>query len=759
VAIGDLNLDGNLDVVADDANSNQLSVLRGKGDGTFQAPINFSGIASGLAIGDFNGDGKPDLAGTDFPNGRIFIWSGLGDGTFSGPSTVSAGPGVDIGTKTVVASDLNKDGKLDLVAVNMFSSNIAVLLGNGDGTFKPVVNYPVEVASGPQGLAVGDINGDGKPDIIVGETGIFNVAVFLGVGDGSLTNAAYFNATQPAWDVALGDVNGDGKVDVIAATNRGTTNTSFATILPGNNNGTLGVAQDFAVDAGALAVAVGDFNRDGKLDIVVAASSSNGASVLLNTSPIINTSPATLSVNRTSLNFGYSGQSITSPQTITVNIGGASNVGWSVSSNRPNIMVSPASGVGSGSFQVTAVPGTGGMVTVTAAAATGSPQQIQVNVNSVATGMPFGSFDTPLDNTAGISGAVAVSGWALDSVEVTNVGVWREPVPNEPTGSNGLVFIGDAVLVADARPDVRNAFPSYPNAYRAGWGYLMLTTGIPNSNGSGPLGNGAFKLHVLVTNAVGQTLDLGTHSITLDNAHAAKPFGSIDTPSQGGTASGSQFVNFGWTLTQNPYCIPADGSTITVTVDGVALGHPAYNQLRSDIANSFPGLCNTNGPVGFFYIDTTKLTNGVHTIGWLAYDNGGRGDGLGSRFFNVLNSGSAATPEEPPTAESLASGVRLRSGYDPNPSEVALVPDPGGSYFVEIEELGRVELSLGASKGFMIVAGLAEALPLGSMLKAGVFYWQAPVGFLGSYELLFEQPNGSEIPVRVKIVPKRFSRE
>jgi hypothetical protein len=96
-------------------------------------------------------------------------------------------------------------------------------------------------------------------------------------------------------------------------------------------------------------------------------------------------------------------------------------------------------------------------------------------------------------------------------------------------------------------------------------------------------------------------------------------------------------VNFGWALTQSGYNIPVDGSTITVMVDGVAVGHPTYNRYRSDIATVFPGLANSNGAVGFFYLDTTKLANGLHTISWVVSDNQGRNDGIGSRYFTVEN--------------------------------------------------------------------------------------------------------------------------
>jgi hypothetical protein len=463
-----------------------------------------------------------------------------------------------------------------------------------------------------------------------------------------------------------------------------------------------------------------------------------------------------LAVNRTRLNYGYSGALITDPQTVEVTITGGTNVGWIAS---PNITVSPSSGIGSATFQVTANPGSSGTVTVTAPGAVGSPQQITVNVANVTPTLPFGSFDTPANNTMGISGAVGVTGWALDNIEVTGVGIWRNPVPTEPTASNGLVFIGNANFVADARPDVAATFPSSPYQYRGGWGYLMLTNFLPNSAGSGPLGNGTYTLHAIVTNKAGQTLDLGTRTITVDNAHATQPFGTIDTPDQGGNASGNSFVNFGWALTPQPCVIPFDGSTITVYLDSTPAGHPTYNQFRSDIATLFPGHANSNGAVGFFYIDTTKMTNAVHTISWSVTDNCGHVAGIGSRYFNVLNvNGGVAAPEEPPANESFATSVRLRSGYELNAPEVLLVADTAGSYLVKMEQLGRIEISLGAAKGYMIIGGQREALPLGSSLKEGVFYWNAPLGFLGEYQLLFERPGAESVSLRVLIQPKSYFR-
>jgi hypothetical protein len=244
---------------------------------------------------------------------------------------------------------------------------------------------------------------------------------------------------------------------------------------------------------------------------------------------------------------------------------------------------------------------------------------------------PFGAFDTPANGAGGITGAIPVTGWALDDVEVTTVQIYRNPVTGEPTQPNGKVYIGDATFVPGARPDVESAYPGYPFANRAGWGYMLLTNFFPPNSG-----NGTYTLYAYAIDGLNQSTLLGSKTITLDNAHATKPFGTLDTPGQGQTVSGTITV-FGWALTPPPAAIPTDGSTITVYVDGAPLGHPTYNQYRSDIATLFPGYANSNGAVGYFVTDTATLTNGIHTIQWVVTDNQGRADGIGSRYFWVSN--------------------------------------------------------------------------------------------------------------------------
>jgi hypothetical protein len=169
-----------------------------------------------------------------------------------------------------------------------------------------------------------------------------------------------------------------------------------------------------------------------------------------------------------------------------------------------------------------------------------------------------------------------------------------------------------------------------------------------------------------------------------------------------------------------------------VLVDGVNLGHPAYNQYRSDIATLFPGLANSNGAVGFFYIDTTLLANGIHTISWVATDSAGHTDGLGSRYFNVLNNGG-------PIAEPEALLARPRAGRSRNS--------------FEIQELEPIAIEVGTKQGYSLVNGGQRPLPIGSTIQGGVFYWQPGPGFLGEYELQFERPDMPRETIQIRIRP------
>jgi hypothetical protein len=493
-----------------------------------------------------------------------------------------------------------------------------------------------------------------------------------------------------------------------------------------------------------------------------------------------------VAVNRSSLTFGATnnGATRTGAQTVTVSFtNGAST--WSVGVDQGWLTVSPATGSGSGSFSVTVNNGTylpganrTATLTVTAPGVANSPLTIPVTLFPYAgTSGPTGLVDTPADNVTGVVGSLPVTGWAVDDLGLSEITLWRDPMPGEPASSfNGKVFIGNAVPVDGARPDVDTA-TNAPFDYQAGWGYLLLTNMLPNQ------GNGTFRLHVYAKDMEGNTVLLGSRTITCDNAHATKPFGSIDTPDQGGTVSGSSYINFGWALTPQPNMIPVDGSTITVYIDGVAVGHPAYNGSRSDIVTLFPGYANTNGAVGFLQFNTTLLANGVHTIAWGVTDNAGNTEGIGSRYFSVLNSGSSSmlSPETvsnqtsafptpvresaPAVGESTGQSVSslewmpavdvpayVQNGFGTNnPLEIADAGANGASR-VKAEELGLVRVTIGSPvsydgdgyEGYLVKGGELAALPAGSFLdrKTGEFFWQPGPGFVGSYEFVFIRTAG-----------------
>jgi len=451
-------------------------------------------------------------------------------------------------------------------------------------------------------------------------------------------------------------------------------------------------------------------------------------------------------------------------------------MGWEVQWNESSNLFSVTPSSGTGSTQLVASANTEGLevgsylleVKVQPSYYYGGFYQnrhllalIQVIINNTTT-VPFGSFDTPITNSV-VSGSIPVSGWALDDIGVQSLQIFIERGKSQ-------VYIGDAVFVAGARPDIEQAYPEYPNNYKAGWGYMMLTNFLPNG------GNGTFNIHAIATDMEGHQVTLGTKTIVCDNANAVKPFGAIDTPAQGGTASGSDYVNFGWALTPLPNTIPIDGSTMQVWVDGVSLGNPIYNQFREDIATLFPNYSNSNGAVGYFHLDTTLYENGVHTIAWSAADDAGNVDGIGSRYVSILNSETTAAskkaavfnvqrsmfnlnPGRIPVNDSLP--VWIKKGFNPNAKPVVVYPNDEGIITIEIKELERLEIhlfepTLNVEPRTLSISGL----PIGSILdrERGIFYWHPGVGFLGKYWLLFIEKKPGEAflkrNIKVSIAPK-----
>ena len=213
LAIGDLNHDGNPDLVVANRFSVYVSVLLGNGDGTFQARQDFGtgNDPRSVAIGDLNDDGNPDLAVADSGSGTVSVLLGNGDGTFQAREDYAAGEE----PVSVAIGDLNADGNLDLGVANRGSGTVSILLGNGNGTFQPGQNFTAGLL--PDDLAIGDLNGDGTPDLAVARGFYGSVSVLPGSGTGAFPvrfDIATGIGSYPG-DLSIGDVDGNGTPDLV----------------------------------------------------------------------------------------------------------------------------------------------------------------------------------------------------------------------------------------------------------------------------------------------------------------------------------------------------------------------------------------------------------------------------------------------------------------------------------------------------------------------------------------------------------------
>jgi hypothetical protein len=335
---GDFNGNGKLDLITSDGGRDDVAFLPGLGNGTFGPaiyyPLGKSPLTSapdtptGLVTDDFNGDGHLDFAVTDPVREAVWLFLGNGNGTFQTPINVT-GNGFQFGRlnpSQLVAADFNGDGKPDLAVTDAFSNNLAVYLGNGNGTFAA----PTVLATDPRpfGLAADDFNGDGKIDLAVGNQNTDSVTVFLGAGNGAFPAWGTFQAGTTPFAIVTGRFTANGQVDIVTGNNNGPALTLLVrsgtgaapplhiTPLPGGKGPQSIVSADFNQDRivdlatantfsdslsiffgvgdgtfgspinivvgthGAQIVAVGDFNGDGIPDLVTAGGD-NYLSVLL----------------------------------------------------------------------------------------------------------------------------------------------------------------------------------------------------------------------------------------------------------------------------------------------------------------------------------------------------------------------------------------------------------------------------------------------------------------------------------------------
>ncbi len=282
ILTADLNQDGLLDLIS--ANGT-VSVLFGEEQGTFSSPTNIAvgSDFNSIAVGDVNGDGKVDLVTTNFSSNDVFVLFGEEQGTFSAPTPANLA--LENSPVSIALGDLDADGDLDLIVsivdytIGYGSDNVSVLLNNGNGTFGTQTNTTLE--SKAEYIAVGDVNGDGKVDLVTANSSTINASVLYGDGQGRFSVPSNLALGNTPESIALGDLDADGDLDFVFVDSFGYGSDTLS-ILLNNGNGTFDSRTNYALNNRVQSIAVAEVNNDGKLDLMIANYFDDHVSVLFN---------------------------------------------------------------------------------------------------------------------------------------------------------------------------------------------------------------------------------------------------------------------------------------------------------------------------------------------------------------------------------------------------------------------------------------------------------------------------------------------
>ncbi|HEV8060414.1 MAG TPA: FG-GAP-like repeat-containing protein [Gemmataceae bacterium] len=633
VAVGDINGDGKPDLVVSNFGASTVSVLMnttppGSTTPSFAPPQTFAtGFARFVTLGDLNGDGLPDIIVANAGNNTVSVLlntttPGSTTASFAAQQTFAAGSA----PISVALADVNGDGELDLIVAdsNPGAETVSVLLnttptGATTATFATAQTFAV--GNQPFSVAVGDVNGDGKPDIITANTDDNTVSVLLNTTPTGATTASFaaqqtFATGGDPSSVALADINGDGEPDIVVANGDDTVSVLLNTTTPGAAMASFATQQTFAIgsDVNTDSLALGDVNGDGKPDIVVASEGSSKVSVLLNT-----TLP------------GAATASFTAQQTFATQTASEAVALVDVNGDfRPDILAAGFSGTVSVLLNTpVTIPGNTATGTITEPA--GTPT-VQFSTASETIDESAGTFSitVTLSSTSGSSVSVpfTLGGTAVSGTDYS--GVTTSPL---------------SIAAGDTTATITGTLLSDPGASKS----LTFTLGTPTD---ATLGGATVNTLTITEPAVTPTVQFSTASETINEstgtfsitvALSTASASTVGIPfTLGGTAvSGTDFSG----VTASPLSIAAGVTTATIT--GTLLSDPGASPTLIFTLGT-----PTNANLGATTVNTLTMTEPSGTTvslsGTIFFDYNVNGvldsgePGLAGRtvFLDLKNSGA-----------------------------------------------------------------------------------------------------------------------
>jgi subtilase family serine protease len=414
VVTADFNNDGKPDIVT--ISNNTVVLFLDNGDGTFTAASRVSlasaASTSSLVVGDLNRDGNLDLAAS--ASSGVWILLGHGDGTFANPSNYGT---ASFPTSMAVA-DFNNDGKLDLVLGDVPNQGVAILFGNGDGTFQPQQEFSTNGYA--NSVSAADFNGDGFTDIAVANQGPVGsagsgIAILLGNGNGTFLPAVNYFVGQNFSFIAVEDMNGDGKLDLLAVPSLFGNATNF--LMLGNGDGTFSTNSiSFGGPTTVTPLFVADVNGDGAPDILVPDGGSGRLPLLIQSiPPIMAITPQTFSF------VTEQGGNVPGGKQVSITNTGGGTINWTATASAPWIVLDQQSGTAPSLVTISVIPGTlapgtyTGSISISAFGASNSP--ITINITLTIQSPPI-AIESITFNPGTLSGAGTTVGTVVLSAAV-----------------------------------------------------------------------------------------------------------------------------------------------------------------------------------------------------------------------------------------------------------------------------------------------------------------------------------------------------